>query len=82
MKTLKKFARNSRLEASPSGLIFESAICFTRLMSVLKYLGPRNELRPMPGGAFATLGKKLAPFGPKIPVMNASFDVGKSLGPV
>src|SRR2546423_8089807 len=48
LKALKKFAFTSRNVPSPKndGI----PVRFARLKSTAKYLGPRNELRPMPGG--------------------------------
>src|SRR5919206_5038763 len=91
LKMLKKLARNSRFAASPRCSAPPRRVSFTRLMSMLKYLGPRNELRPMPGGAVTkppvplgiarTMKKGAPPPGQLLPVMKALFDVSMLVGP-
>src|SRR5829696_3008084 len=84
LKALKKFALTSRNAPSPRkrGM----PVRFAKLKSTAKYLGPRNELRPMPGGNTppGLLGSKKANPPPgKFPpgLMNASLSVSSSAPP-
>src|SRR5205085_6799847 len=92
LKMLKKLARNSRFAPSPRWSLPGKRVCFTRLMSMLKYLGPRKLLRPIPGGAATnppepfgiarTMKKGAPPPGKLLPVMKALLDVSMLVGPV
>src|SRR5215216_242155 len=84
LKALKKFALNSRNVPSPRN--DGRPVRLARLKSTAKYLGPRNELRPMPGGSrpFGLFGsKKFKPPPGKFPfgLMNASLSVSSSAPP-
>src|SRR5215510_433140 len=84
LKALKKFALTSRNAPSPRKR--GRPVRFPRLKSTAKYLGPRNELRPMPGGSkpFGLFGSKKANPPPgKFPpgLMNASLSVSSSAPP-
>src|SRR6266404_8873743 len=81
LKTLKKLALISRALPSPKKNFFP------RLRSTARYFGPRNELRPTPGGNSdkpgcpagpnaATVEKNFVPPpGKLLPVMNALFEL-------
>src|SRR5215207_6460736 len=84
LKALNKFALNSRNAPSPRNA--GTPVRFAKLRSTAKYLGPRNELRPMPGGnrppgLFGS--KKFKPPPGKFPPgrMNASLSVSSSAPP-
>src|SRR6185369_10197126 len=85
LKTLKKFALTSRNDASPRNA--GRPVRLPRLISTAKYFGPRNELRPIPGGNFPsglTSEKKFLPPPGKLPngLMKASLSVSSSAPPV
>src|SRR5205085_5865463 len=92
LKILKKLARNSRFAPSPRCRPLGRRVCFTRLMSMLKYLGPRKLLRPIPGGkttnppepfdCVRTTKKGAPPPGKLLPLMKAELDVSMLVGPV
>src|ERR1041384_60710 len=90
LNALKKLARNSNFAPSPNAGSLPKPKALTRLRSQDEYFGPRNELRPTPGGLRVKSGglpttvvsKKAAPPpGKLLPVRNASSLVSSPAPP-
>src|SRR5262249_33910856 len=84
LKRLKALTFTSRYAPSPKN--DGRPVRFARLASTAKYLGPRNELRPIPGGnsPFGLFGSKnFSPPPGKFPPgrMKASLSVSVSAPP-